>query len=158
MSSVLSFVWVLIIASARSKQAMCGKMLLNGSVLGSMRKPCRRCGTSGSVEIPVDLAPERFVCVTSPADMALELLQQRLPTRQTDGSYQISPDQYHACVLAMAPLQRLWIKAGEHNLQHCFGDRARIHDLLKLVTPETWRIYSASQMKLFVFFVRPARS
>ena len=109
-------------------------------------------GTSGLVEIPVDLAPERFVCVTSPADMALELLQQRLPTRQTDGSFQISPDQYHACVLAMAPLQRLWIKAGEHNLQHCFGDRARIHDLLKLVTPETWRFCFFKSTEAFFCF------
>ena len=93
-------------------------------------------GHSGQVEIPVDLAMEKLVSILSPADMALRLLQQRLPTRQTDGSYQISSDQYHACVLAVAPLQRLWNKAGERDLQHCFGDRARIHDLLELVTPE----------------------
>ena len=41
--------------------------------------------------------------------------------RQADGTYQISPDQYKACVLAIAPLQKLWVKAGEHDLQHCFG-------------------------------------
>ena len=93
---------------------------------------------SATVEVPVDLAPEKLVSTVSPADMALGLLQQRLPTRQADGCFVISPDQYNACVLAVAPLQRLWIKAGERNLQHCFGDRARIHDLLELVTPEPW--------------------
>ena len=71
-------------------------------------------GNSGPIEVTVDVAPERFVGV-SPADMALRLLQQRLPTRQVDGCYQISSDQYNACVLAVAPLQRLWNKAAEHN-------------------------------------------
>ena len=45
--------------------------------------------------------------------------------------------QYSACVVAIAPLQKLWIKAGEHQLQHCFGVSQRVHELLALVTPET---------------------
>ena len=84
------------------------------------------------------IAPETEVLVLSPADMTLRLLQQRLPTRQAakaDGTYQISPDQYKACVLAIAPLQKLWVKAGEHDLQHCFGTRGRLRELLALVTP-----------------------
>lgn len=106
---------------------------------------------SAVVEISADLAPEKFVSTMSPAEMALRLLQQRLPTRQTDGCFQISPDQYNACVLAVAPLQRLWIKAGEHNLQHCFGDRARIHDLLQLVTPEPWLTFGVFDVARDVF-------
>jgi hypothetical protein len=92
-------------------------------------------GNASLLEIPVGMAPETEVLVLSPADMALRLLQQRLPTRQADGTYQISPDQYKACVLAIAPLQKLWVKAGEHDLQHCFGTRGRLRELLALVTP-----------------------
>ena len=89
------------------------------------------------VDVPVDIAPEMYVTSVSPADMALSLLQQRLPTRQASGLYEISVDQYSACVVAIAPLQKLWIKAGEHQLQHCFGVSHRVHELLALVTPET---------------------
>ena len=92
-------------------------------------------GNASLLEVPVGMAPETEVLVLSPADMALRLLQQRLPTRQADGTYQISPDQYKACVLAIAPLQKLWVKAGEHDLQHCFGARGRLRELLALVTP-----------------------
>ena len=92
-------------------------------------------GNASLLEVPVGMAPETEVLVLSPADMALRLLQQRLPTRQADGTYQISPDQYKACVLAIAPLQKLWVKAGEHDLQHCFGTRGRLRELLALVTP-----------------------
>ena len=46
------------------------------------------------VEVPVDIAPEMCVTSVSPADMALGLLQQRLPTRQASGFYEISVDQY----------------------------------------------------------------
>ncbi|CAL1152198.1 unnamed protein product [Cladocopium goreaui] len=93
-------------------------------------------GNASLLEVPVSMAPETEVLVLSPADMALRLLQQRLPTRQADGTYQISPDQYKACVLAIAPLQKLWVKAGEHDLQHCFGARGRLRELLALVTPD----------------------
>ena len=89
------------------------------------------------VDVPVDIAPEMYVTSVSPADMALSLLQQRLPTRQASGLYEISVDQYSACVLAIAPLQKLWVKAGEHQLQHCFGVSHRVHELLALVTPES---------------------
>ncbi|CAL1153389.1 unnamed protein product [Cladocopium goreaui] len=89
-------------------------------------------GNASLLEVPVSMAPETEVLVLSPADMALRLLQQRLPTRQADGTYQISPDQYKACVLAIAPLQKLWVKAGEHDLQHCFGARGRLRELLAL--------------------------
>ncbi|CAK9066277.1 unnamed protein product [Durusdinium trenchii] len=95
-------------------------------------------GTSGVVAVPVDLAPEAWVATVSPAEMATQLLQQRLPMRQLDGAYEISKDQYSACVLAVAPLQKLWVKAGEQNLQHCFGTPHRIHEVLSLVTPATW--------------------
>jgi len=39
-------------------------------------------GNASLLEIPVGMAPETDVLVLSPADMALRLLQQRLPTRQ----------------------------------------------------------------------------
>ena len=35
----------------------------------------------------------------------------------------LSPDQYNAVILAIAPLQRLWKKANEAGLSHYFGER-----------------------------------
>ena len=101
-------------------------------------------GNASLLEVPVRMAPETEVPVLSPADMALRLLQQRLPTRQADGTYQISPDQYKACVLAIAPLQKLWVKAGEHDLQHCFGTHGRLRELLALVTPVLGQIIAVA--------------
>ena len=96
-------------------------------------------GDAGIVDLPVDIAPEVFVSSLSPAEVALRLVQQRLPTLQPNGDYEISKDQYNACVLAVAPLQRLWNKAGEQDLQSCFGVRGRLHEVLALVTPAPWR-------------------
>ena len=105
-------------------------------------------GAAGVVDVPVDMAPDIFTTCLSPAELALRLVQQRLPTLRADGRYEISKDQYNACVLAVAPLQRLWNKAAEHDLQGCFGVRGRLHELLALVTPVPGRAQS------IIFLVR----
>ena len=78
------------------------------------------------------------VCYTvSPAERALQMIKDRLPVKQAsvDGNvrYAISVDQYNAVVLAVTPLQRLWMKANEHGLVGCFGDPLRVEQLLALV-------------------------
>eukprot|EP00435_Cladocopium_sp_Y103_P072880 s366_g41.t1 len=66
-------------------------------------------------DIEAGLAPLVTCSTVSPAERALQLVKQRLPVRQSaDGGevqYKISVDQYTAVVLAITPLQRLWMKA-----------------------------------------------
>ena len=88
-------------------------------------------------DVEAGLAPVAAVLTLSPAEKALQLVQQKLPvlqsTHQDGAEYAISPDQYNAVILAIAPLQRLWNKANEAGLAHCFGDRTRLDPLLALV-------------------------
>ena len=88
-------------------------------------------------DIEAGLAPVVVCGTVSPAERALQMIKDRLPVKQAsvDGNvrYAISVDQYNAVVLAVTPLQRLWMKANEHGLVGCFGDPLRVEQLLALV-------------------------
>ena len=83
-------------------------------------------------------AVERWMEIKSPAAYAMERLQQRLPAPQVGGGYAIPADQYDAVILAMAPLQKLWLAAGEAGLRSAFGRSDQLGTLLPLVKPAAW--------------------
>ena len=70
-------------------------------------------------DVEAGLAPVAAALTLSPAEKALQLVQQKLPvlqsTHQDGAEYAISPDQYNAVILAIAPFaapveqsQRSW--------------------------------------------------
>ena len=93
------------------------------------------------------MAPFARVLTLSPAEKAMQLLQQKLPVVTdvvTDvaavasgsvSNFAISGDQYNVVILAIAPLQRLWEKAKDKQMVSYFGDPTQIEKLLDLVTP-----------------------
>ena len=83
-------------------------------------------------------AIERWMEIKSPAAYAMERLQQRLPAPQVGGGYAIPSDQYDAVILAVAPLQSLWLAAGEAGLRHAFGRADELGALLPLVKSVPW--------------------
>ena len=100
-----------------------------------------------SREIEAGVAPFARVLTLSPAEKAMQLLQQKLPVVTdvvTDvaavasgsvSNFAISGDQYNVVILAIAPLQRLWEKAKDKQMVSYFGDPTQIEKLLDLVTP-----------------------
>ena len=105
--------------------------------LGQAHDTDDECVDISTRDVEAGLTPVAAVLTLSPAEKALQLVQQKLPvlqsTHQDGAEYAISPDQYNAVILAIAPLQRLWNKANEAGLAHCFGDRTRLDPLLALV-------------------------
>ena len=116
---------------------------------------CKLCAESddeftthiSSREIEAGVAPFARVLTLSPAEKAMQLLQQKLPVVTdvvTDvaavasgsvSNFAISGDQYNVVILAIAPLQRLWEKAKDKQMVSYFGDPTQIEKLLDLVTP-----------------------
>ena len=100
-----------------------------------------------SREIEAGVAPFARVLTLSPAEKAMQLLQQKLPV-VTDvvanvaavasgavSNFAISGDQYNVVILAIAPLQRLWEKAKDKQMVSHFGDPNQTEKLLDLITP-----------------------
>ena len=85
--------------------------LLDGSAMQAM-------GTETTLYARA-LRPEEML--VSPAMMTRQFMAERLPvsTAQT-GQFGIPADQYHACILAIQPLQLLWEWAGLHGKRDLF--------------------------------------
>ena len=75
------------------------------------------------------------------------------PGSSTAIEYAISPDQYNAVILAIAPLQRLWKKANEAGLSHYFGDPTRVISLLELVEKASWFVGVGVSFLVTISFV-----
>ncbi len=86
-------------------------------------------------EVTAVMAVQTWMEDTSPAAYALRLVQQRLPAPVLEGQFAVPKDQYEAVMLAVAPLHKLWLKAGEVGLRAAFGKPDRLGELLALVTP-----------------------
>ena len=84
--------------------------LLDGSVMQAM-------GTETTLYARA-LRPEEML--VGPAMMTRQFMAERLPvsTAQT-GQFGIPADQYHACILAIQPLQLLWEWAGLRGKRKC---------------------------------------
>ena len=92
----------------------------------------------GAVPAPVVAAGGAVPASVVEAGGAVPAKMASAPGAATAIEYAISPDQYNAVILAIAPLQRLWKKANEAGVSHHFGDPTRVMSLLELVEKAAW--------------------
>ena len=94
-----------------SEEAVDEGTLLDGSAMQAM-------GTE-TLLYARPLRPEEML--VSPAEKTRQMIAERLPVCAAEtGQFAIPADQYHACILAIQPLQLLWEWAGLHGKRDLF--------------------------------------